>query len=122
MGMGVLGGSVGTIITTPGAGVWTKPPGVTVVRVIGVGAGGGGQGGPKEDGNTGDNSVGGGGGGAFDVQMRAADLPAQVNYSVGAGGAGGAGATNANTQGAFAGNGGSTWFGPSQAASYGSAA
>jgi hypothetical protein len=81
-----LGGSPGdtqhvVVFTTPGAGSWTVPPGVTAVKAECWGAGAGG-------------APGGGGGGGGEYAAEAAltvVAGAKVPFTVGAGGSGGAG-------------------------------
>lgn len=68
------------------SGTWTKPAGVTMVYVEGIGAGGSGG---ASNGAGATDSAGGGGGGLFvDALFRAADLSASVIVTVGAGGSG----------------------------------
>ena len=86
--------------TTPGAAVWTKPPGAKSHAVILIGAGGaGGGGGKRAAGN-----VAGGGGGGVHGNMRyfefdSPSLPSTVNVVVAAGSTGGAGATTNSSAG-----------------------
>lgn len=82
-------------------GTWTKPSGVTFVRVEAWGGGGGGQN------RTGGVDAGGGGGGAYAALVfQASDLGSTVAVTIGSGGAGGADA--GNNDGA---DGGDTTFG-----------
>lgn len=88
----------------PPTGTWTKPAGVTQVNVVLIGGGGGGAGGQSGVPIGGGSGGGGGGGGVLVQQFAAADLPATVSLTIGAGGAGGAAASNG-------GNGGLSSFG-----------
>lgn len=93
-----------------GAFTWTKPPGVTTVRVLCQGAGGGGGSGGAAALGTAATGGGGGGSGAYsEVSYLAADLPATVAVTIGAGGAGGNPASGANNPGS---TGAATSFGP----------
>ncbi|MFR9780148.1 hypothetical protein ACL02O_29345 [Micromonospora sp. MS34] len=84
-------------------GTFTVPAGARWIRAYGVGGGGGGGG---VTGATGGNGAGGGGGsgGYCESVWAAAELPAQVDVTVGVGGAAGA-------AGAAGGQGGATSFG-----------
>jgi hypothetical protein len=107
------GGSDVQAYKTPGTFTWTKPAGAKSVFVFVIGGGGGGGSGANNV-TTGARFGGGAGSpGAFtQTWMNAADLPATVTVTVGAGGAGGA-ARPATPQGS--GNpgvtGGATTFG-----------
>jgi hypothetical protein len=72
-------------------GTWTKPSGITKVRVRGVGGGGGGGNAPAAF----DGAGGGGAGGYFEEIIDVTSV-STVSVTVGAGGAGGAGNSNAN--------------------------
>jgi hypothetical protein len=94
------------------SGTWTKPAWASRIRVTLVsGGGGGGSGGLRAAGA----SVAGGGGGSpgifIEAEFLAADLPATVAVTVGAGGAGGASQTSAAADGAAGGGGGASQFG-----------
>lgn len=91
--------------------VYTKPNGLIGLLVCCVGGGGGGGGGRK--GGT-SNSAGGGAGGTGAVVTRyipAADVPASVTVTIGAGGTAGAIQATANTHGNNGSDGGNTSFG-----------
>lgn len=91
--------------TATGANTWTKPAGVTTVKVICIGAGGGGGGGTAAaSGNVRDGGSGGGGGAVSIAQFKAADLGATETATVGVGGTASAGGANG-------GNGGNSTFG-----------
>lgn len=74
------------------SGTWTKPAGAIWVRVFALGGGGGGGSGRVDVAGT-DRFGGGGGwpGDMVDVTFLAANLPASVPVTIGAGGAGAAG-------------------------------
>lgn len=72
------------------SGSWTKPSGLDDDQIITVEAWGGGGGGGTQS-----NGAGGGGGGYVSKRFRAADVPATVSFTIGAGGS--AGAAGANT-------------------------
>ena len=73
------------------SGTWTKPAGITKVRVRGVGGGGGGGNAPASF----DGAGGGGAGGYFEKIVDVSAI-STVTVTVGAGGAGGAGNSDAN--------------------------
>ncbi|MCW5554741.1 MAG: hypothetical protein KIS67_21590, partial [Verrucomicrobiae bacterium] len=74
--------------TTPGAGEWIAPVGVTTIIVEAWGAGGGGGG----DNDTGGDGAGGGGGGAYARLNFYTVIPGNpYGFTVGAGGGGGTG-------------------------------
>lgn len=80
-----------------GDGTWTKPAGVTFVKVIVIGGGGGGGGGVGGSAGATRNGAGGGGAGAWNEKVfLAADLGATESVTIGASGAGGAGGSAAN--------------------------
>lgn len=88
------------------SGTWTKPAGVTYVRVTCVGAGGGGAGGRSAADGTARNGGGGGGGGQRMTQIfLASTLGSTETVTVGAGGT--SGAANLGNGG----NGGDSTFG-----------
>ena len=98
-GVDLAGGKSIAIITTPGAGTWTVPAGITTAVVEMVGGGGGGA-------WTVSNPLFGGGSGAYQVYWLTGLIPgALMNLNVGAGGPGG---TAGSTPGA---SGTRTWFG-----------
>jgi hypothetical protein len=96
------------VFTTTGANTWTRPAGVTLVRVIICAAGGGGGGGGRAAAATSTTGGGGGGGGhCHDVVYKAADAGASQTVTIATGGTNGAGATvngNAGTNGSAGGN------------------
>ena len=80
--------------TSPGTSTWTKPSGVNQVRVLLLGAGAGGNNGSRLATTVQRLGGQGSGGGAFvSYTFYAADLPATVSVTVGAGGNGAAGRT-----------------------------
>ena len=88
---GVINSQVYTSSTT-----WTKPSGITFVKVVCIGGGGGGGGGEGAAAATLRMGGSGGGGGAIaEKVMRASDVSANVSVTVGDGGAGGAGGSSA---------------------------
>ena len=108
----------GNCAATPPTNCWTKPTGVTMVKIEVIGGGGGGGG------SHGGYQGGGGGGGALARGVyNAANLPASLTVTVGAGGAaatsavvGGAGDTSSVTStnftlSAFGGGGGANGSG-----------
>lgn len=92
---GLVYGQTTVTLTTPGAGTWTVPCGVTSITVQVWGGGGGGYGD-----NNNDDIVGyGGGGGGFTTAIIPVS-PGQIfNYNVGSGGIGGSpnGGTGGNS-------------------------
>ena len=76
------------------SGTWTKPSGITKVKVIVTGGGGGGAGG---DGNT--NAGGAGGAGGTAIEIIDVSSVSSVTVTVGAHGTGGAAATNGTSGG-----------------------
>ncbi|MGA0531894.1 DUF2793 domain-containing protein [Hansschlegelia sp. KR7-227] len=94
------------------SGVWTKPAWAKRVRVMLCSGGGGGGSGGLRGASV---AIAGGGGAApgtmCDAEFAAADLPATVAVTVGAGGAGGAAVTTADTNGAAGAQGGASAFG-----------
>ncbi|MFU8849464.1 hypothetical protein ACNAW0_00495 [Micromonospora sp. SL1-18] len=103
--VGLVGspGPVGPVLTFTQSGTFNVPAGARWIRSYGVGGGGGGGG---VTGATGGNGAGGGGGsgGYCESVWAAAELPSQVDVTVGAVGAAGA-------AGASGGAGGATSFG-----------
>jgi len=94
------------------SGTWTKPAGVTTVRVDIVGGGGGGGSGRVGASSTVRCGGGGGGGGGYaSVQFKASDLGATHSVTVGAGGSGAAAQASDSTDGSAGGNGGASTFG-----------
>ncbi len=81
-------------------GTWTKPTGVTLIRVDAWGAGGGGGGGAVWKGGSGNPGCcggSGGGGGAFASKIfLASDVTSPVSVTVGIGGPGGASVTTSS--------------------------
>lgn len=98
--MGIIGPNVAVPTTSvfTANGTWTKPVGLAYADI--TGCGGGGAGGGAAITAAGECSMGGGGGGAATARMRlsAAQLPATVTVTRGAGGTGVAGA-NGNSGG-----------------------
>jgi hypothetical protein len=74
------------------SGTWTKPSGITKVKVTVVGGGGGGAGRDSAD----DSSMGGGGGGAS-IEVIDVSSVSSVTVTIGAGGAGGANGSDGGT-------------------------
>jgi hypothetical protein len=101
------------------SGTWTKPAGVSQVRVVAIGGGGGGGSGCKGAAATNRNGgVGGQKGNYFDTTLRASDLTSTVSVTVGSGGTGGGSQTTNTTSGNAGAAGGNTTFG-SYLTSYG---
>lgn len=99
------------IFSTPGASTWTKPAGVTMVRVLVIAGGNGGSGGAYAT-TPGSGLLGGAGGLPGVVNSRiwdASDLSATASVVVGAGGAGGPGRSS-NGSGMAGGIGGDSAF------------
>ncbi len=98
--------------TFTAGGTWTKPTGVTNVRVIAIGGGGGGGSGRK--GALASARIGGCGGfraNYVDTTFVASDLASTVTVAIGTGGAGGASQTTNSTNGNNGTAGGDTTFG-----------
>jgi len=74
------------VFTSTGSSTWTKPAGITKVKVIVTGAGGGGGGGQS----TGNGGAGGGAGGTA-IEIIDVSSVSTVAVTVGTGGSGGAG-------------------------------
>lgn len=92
-------------------GIWTRPTGKSIARVLCIGAGGGG--GSGANGATGTNKPGGGGGGGGGASINdfyITDLPATVPITIGTGGAG-AVAQSGTVPGSAGANGTATTFG-----------
>src|SRR4051794_26149465 len=105
--------------TAAGTYTWTKPANAKYVAVFLCGSGSGGGSGRRDAATFARVGGGGGAGGSMSFGfIRASDLPATVNVTVGAGGAGGAAVTVNATSGANGSVGGDTYFGASAAASY----
>jgi hypothetical protein len=95
-----------------GNGTWSKPSWAKSVRVIcQAGGGGGGSGRVSASGTAAAGGGGGGGGGRVTADFLAANLPASVGLTVGAGGNGGAAQATDSTNGNAGGNGGASNFG-----------
>lgn len=97
------------LFTTPGAGSWNCPLGVSFVLVMLVGSGGGGGGGGGRTGTNGGGGGGGGGGGKMTISLATVTGGASISYNVGSGGglASGGGETAAGGDG---GDGQKSWF------------
>src|SRR5689334_22059432 len=125
---GVLVGSGGggtaapqvNLYSTAGSFTWTKPSGAKFVEVICIAGGGGGGSGRRGAASTlrygGNGGVGGGVSwaatpGTNPFIFRAAQLPASVAVTVGAGGTGGAVVSTNDTDGTAGGAGGASLFG-----------
>lgn len=92
------------------SGTWDKPTGAKTITVYCIGGGaGGGAGRSNATSSVRCGGAGGGAGGISAWTFRAADVPNQVNVTIGAGGTGAATVTNAN--GGNGNNGGTTIFG-----------
>ena len=104
------GKSFAQTFTTPGAGTFVVPTGVTAAQVECWGGGGGAGG--TSGGLVAANASGGGGGGAYAKSVVA--VSGSVPYVVGAGGAGGAAGNNAGIDGTS-----STWNGTTVVARFG---
>ena len=105
------GGSGVDIQTFTASGTWTKPAGITTVKVIMYGAGGGGGGGARGASGANRTGGGGGGGGAYMEKVFPASIfTGNQTVTIGVGGAGGIAATSDSTSGGDGGVGGSTLF------------
>lgn len=94
------------------SGLWTKPAWATRVRVLLIGGGaGGGSGALAAGGVAASGGSGGAAGQAVELEFAAADLPATVAVTIGAGGAGGAAQTASGANGLAGSAGGDTVFG-----------
>jgi hypothetical protein len=99
---------------------WTKPPGISFVHIIAIGAGGGGAGAYPYSAGTAARGGGGGGSGAINSTFLPAYLaPDRLYINVGLGGAGGASSTTVGTANAGS-AGGATYvaFHPVQGSGY----
>lgn len=106
------GTSSATVQIFTSSGTWTKPAGVTFVRVLCIGAGGGGGSGRVGAAGTVRGGGGSGAGGSAMLSEFTADfLPSTVNIIVGAGADGGALVSTSDTNGNAGGYGGKTAFG-----------
>ena len=106
------GGGVYDVQTFTSSGTWTKPAGVSQVRVIAIGGGGGGGSGRK--GASGSSRAGGSGGymGAYsDIIFDASAISSSVSVTIGTGAAGAASQTTNSTNGIAGTQGGNTTFG-----------
>jgi hypothetical protein len=104
------GGSSNSQLFTA-SGTWTKPAGITFVKVFGCGSGGGGGGGAQTaSGTAASGGAGGGAGSCGEKTFRASDLGATASVFIAAAGTGGAGATTTTTAGGNGGNGGQITF------------
>jgi len=102
------------------SGTWIKPAGARVVTSVGIGAGGPGASGPLRGSGVATSGGGGGAGGACSPgYFQAADLPATVAVTVGAGGIGGPAQTVADGNGIAGTAAGATRFGAYSAANGG---
>jgi hypothetical protein len=107
---GTATGSSASAQTFTASGTFTKPAGCTVVEVVVIGGGGGGAGGyGGAAGSIRTGGSGGGGGAMARARFSAADLPATVAVTVGAGGTAGNGGSSGG--GANGGTGGTSSFG-----------
>jgi hypothetical protein len=82
----ILNNIVQTIISTPGAGVYSKPAGLKFLDVILIGGGGGSSRGGISAAGTASAGGGGGGAGVCFKLYKASDLAATEAYVIGAGG------------------------------------
>lgn len=85
------------VYTSAGANTWTKPAGLTKVRIRLWGGGGGGGG--SNSAQPADGAEGGGGGGYSEKWITASALGATETATVGSGGAGGSGAASGSAGG-----------------------
>lgn len=100
------------VFTATGANTWTRPAGVTWVKVRICGAGGGGGGGSRQAAATATSGgTGGGGGYCWEVMLKAADAGASQTVTIGTGGTAGAAAGADTTVGGNGGAGGNSTFG-----------
>jgi len=99
----IVGGGGSVSFSTPGAGTWTVPAGVTAIQVVALGGGGGGGGGSALGGK------GGSGGAGAQVTATIEVTPGDtINYYVGGGGAGTTYTGGVGSGGGGGGGGGST--------------
>jgi hypothetical protein len=107
-------GSTANLQTFTCSGTWTKPAGITFVRVCAWGGGGGGGSGRFLSGGSGggteNGGAGGGGGARVSMMLPAASITCTVTVTVGNGGNGGAARTS-NSAGANGTAGGTSSFG-----------
>jgi hypothetical protein len=100
------------VFTVGGSTTWTKPAGVSTVRVLCIGGGGGGGSGRKGAAAAVRCGGGAGSGASFiDEKISAAALGATETVTVGVGGTGAAAMATNSTNGNNGGNGGATIFG-----------